>query len=653
MSANSILVDVGADGEAYKLTVDAGKLGRFEADSPYQFNEYGRLNEVLRGIEIGRCKLDDFRDIGSELYDSVFSGKTSKLLKELYSSIATDEIALLRLSLPRELQQLPWEALYNEQYSGFVSTHPNYCIVRETLDAEPYEGIPLKQMPITQLPLRMLVVIPEGSGLNVEQEWHNLQHVCDRYPKNIKPERLDGRVTPERLAAQLQRKVFNIVHFIGHGEVTGEDTFTIRMNDPRRRDELWMDAETFASLFYAHPPQLVVLNCCLGAAASPKRTLTGIAPALLRSGVPAVVAMRYEIADDIATEFTSKFYSELLGGNRPGRVDSAISCARQLIYQNKNEGTVRGFITPVLYLKRAQRHLFDIARASEVEDKEHSDGSVTEAIPEALQMCLEKLRLRDCVVIVGPGILCSGLLVRSGKQPPTVRELAERLAVECSYPWSSEYNNGKNTHEWLAGLLLPWVCQHYQKVKRRYALIKAIEDAYTGVDPPPVFKALARLGVPGIIYPHFDGLMEKAFLERNTPVQTIAAVDQRFESDIGGTVLICAKGTLRLKDSLVLTEEDHEKLHDRIAQLSPVLRDRMRGQVGRSVLFVGVSPRDELVRRIAAQVLEAGDNRTQGPTFFICGYQSTGDDAYWGKYDVRWISYDIDQLAEVIRRELQ
>lgn len=644
-----MLVDIRVAGDGYKLTVDAEQLGTVESESTYQFNESGRLADVIQTIEMGRCKLDHLRDVGSELYDSVFTGKTLELFESFRQATSTDDLALIRLRLPRALEQLPWEALYNEQYSGFVGTHPSYCIAREPLG----ETTPGQIHPAKQPPLTMLAVIPEGSGLNVEQEWHNLQQICEKHSGVLRAERIDGRVTPERLGARLEQKAYDIVHFIGHGEVSGSDSFTIRLNDPRDGEELWMDAETFASLFYLHPPRLAVLNCCLGAAASPKRSLTGMSPALVRSGVTAVVAMRYEIPDDVAAEFTNSFYRELLGGKKPGRVDSAVSCARQLIYRNKVDSTLRGFITPVLYLKHGNEHLFDLPDLYETEAEDKEEITVSVEVPETLRMCIEKLRRRDCIVVVGPGSLSSSPVTRSGKQAPTMRELAVRLATECNYPWAAESSSEKNTQDWINDLLLPWVCQHYQKVKRRYALIGSIEEAYNGVDPPAIFRLLTRLGIPGIVYTHFDGLIEKAFLERNTPVQTIAAVDQRFESDSGGTILLCPKGLIRLKDSLVLTEEDNERLYDRITQLSPVLRDRMRGQVGRSAVFVGVSPRDQLVRRIAGQLLEAGDSRTQGPTFFVSGYQSTGDDAYWGKYDVRWISCDIDAFTNLLRRELQ
>jgi hypothetical protein len=184
-------------------------------------------------------------------------------------------------------------------------------------------------------------------------------------------------------------------------------------------------------------------------------------------------------------------------------------------------------------------------------------------------------------------------------------------------------------------------------------LIKAIELAYSGAEPPPLLRLLARFDVPGIVYMPFVGLAEVAFSGRPKSPQTITGIEQQSSSDITGTVLMCPKGTLRQKNSLILTEEDHELLYERLSRLSPVLRDHLRGGVGRSALFVGVSPRDELARRVASQVLEAGENRIQGPTFFVAGYHSMADDAYWDKYRVRWISCDIARFASDLSRIVQ
>ena len=652
MRPNSILVDIRAPGAQSAETATTGftltlTTGTESVKGTFDCELNGRLADVLQKVDLGRCNLDDIRDIGSELYSGMFSSKAEKeAFSSVRRSVAGDDVALVRLSLPNEFLQLPWEGLYDETFGAFIGTHPNYCIVREPSGDE---GAKDEVGGFSRRPLSMLVVIPDGSGLNVEQEWHNIEQICEQFPQNIKPERFGGRVTPDLLGNRLENANYNIVHFIGHGEVVGDDSFTIRLNDPSGGEEFWMPGETFASLFFRRSPQLVILNCCLSAAASPQRTLSGIAPALLRAGVLGVVAMRYEIPDQVAAEFAGSFYHELLGGRTPGWVDSAVSRARQAIYRNATSSTTRGFITPVLYLKKGREHLFDIPVTQEKPARLSTSTHVEKKLPENLDACMERLQKRECVAVLGPGVLSSSVLTRSGKKPPSMCELAERLARECGYPWEQEFAVKSCTEDWHAGLLLPWVCQHYQRIQKRYALIRSLDEAYTGAETPPLFRSLTRLGMPGIVYTNFDGLVEKAFQESNIPVQTVAAVDQRFESDGTPTVLMCPRGLLRFKDSLILTEEDHEKLYERVARWDPVLRDRMRGQVGRSTLFLGVSPRDELVRRIAGQLLAAGEDRMQGPTFFFCNYHSIGDDAYWSKYDVRWINYDIHDFSEILR----
>jgi hypothetical protein len=72
--------------------------------------------------------------------------------------------------VPAELRHLPWECLYEEARGfGFLLNDPRYGLVR---DAPAVETREIAARP--SLPLRMLVVIPQGSQLNVEKELHGL-----------------------------------------------------------------------------------------------------------------------------------------------------------------------------------------------------------------------------------------------------------------------------------------------------------------------------------------------------------------------------------------------------------------------------------------------------------------------------------------------
>ena len=53
---------------------------------------------------------------------------------------------------------------------------------------------------------------------------------------------------------------------------------------------------------------------------------------------------------------------------------------------------------------------------------------------------------------------------------------------------------------------------------------------------------------------------------------------------------------------------------------------------------------DEFVSRL----LESGPRRLQVPTFFACSEQADVDDAFWEKFDVRWLPGKLDELVNGI-----
>jgi hypothetical protein len=73
----------------------------------------------------------------------------------------------------------------------------------------------------------------------------------------------------------------------------------------------------------------------------------GIAPHLVRRGIPAVIAMRYAIADSTAKLFADEFYRTLALG---WPVDAAIQTTRNGISMEVGLDR-RDFATPVLFMR--------------------------------------------------------------------------------------------------------------------------------------------------------------------------------------------------------------------------------------------------------------------------------------------------------------
>src|SRR5205814_2212187 len=114
----------------------------------------------------------------------------------------------------------------------FLASSGKYNIVRD-----PPENLQLQRIvPKSTARLRLLVVIPMGSGLDVEREWRNLDQAIEPVRHRIDIERLDGAVTVDRLGRELSKGRWDILHFIGHGQITEAGEFEIRLNQEDGRE---------------------------------------------------------------------------------------------------------------------------------------------------------------------------------------------------------------------------------------------------------------------------------------------------------------------------------------------------------------------------------------------------------------------------------
>jgi len=156
---------------------------------------------------------------------------------------------------------------------------------------------------------------------------------------------------------------WHIFHFVGHGDFDrnrGEGR--VAFSDETGR-QVVLQARHLARLLDDHRDlRLVFLNSCEGAKGSEGDPFSGTAATLVRRGVPAVVAMQYEITDKAAIQFSRSFY-HALANNLP--VDAAVAAARTAV--SINDTLEWG--TPVLYMRSPDGQLFDIKK-EEIEEEE-------------------------------------------------------------------------------------------------------------------------------------------------------------------------------------------------------------------------------------------------------------------------------------------
>jgi hypothetical protein len=368
--------------------------------------------------------------------------------------------------------------------------------------------------------------------------------------------------------------------------------------------------------------------------------MSGLGPSLLRAGVPAIVAMRYEMPDEDAIRFSRRFYQELLTGSSPGRVDLAVESARESLERNKDPDAARPFVTPVLFLA-GDAWLFDLAPVASRSGAQTAPGlgwqpCAGSPIPEKL---IKVLREGRCIPVIGPRVLTAGA-VRAGPQPLSLQKLAKDLAVQFSYPHEQDFHLCEVAGDWVDSMLLQWVCELAQSQPDPSELTEAIQNAYKGRQPPSLLSLIAEWNVSGLFYLHFDGLLEEAFELKGRPVRVLPAVDAPVPPG-NDPLLVHVRGTYQNGDSLVLTEQDHQILWDRLGKMAPELTRLIRGPELRSILLLGVNPRDPLVKRLFSKLVEGLSERSRGPVFFVCREGEQGD-SYWDRYHVHWIEADLE-----------
>ena len=115
--------------------------------------------------------------------------------------------------------------------------------------------------------------------------------------------------TLSSLRRQLQVEKYHVLHFIGHGgfDEQGQDgALALEAAEGKTRlvtgRSLWHDGPHHRRL------RLAVLNACEGGRNARDDPFSGVAQALVRPGIPAVIAMQFEISDPAALVFSQSFY---------------------------------------------------------------------------------------------------------------------------------------------------------------------------------------------------------------------------------------------------------------------------------------------------------------------------------------------------------
>ncbi len=347
--------------DGYRTRVIASPEGEAEASFVLPFTDkdlrilvlevvgsIGRLRRNVRRIDTQERQL--IENFGGELYEALFTGPVGDCLQRSRVTANSRDAGLrIRLRLPGALANVPWEYLYDAQH-GFLGLDPDTALVRYLELPEPVQPLPIRP------PLRILAMISAPSDmaeLDVEKEWGKLK-------ETLEPLKSQGLVEVERLEdgtlARLTRRLglgeYHVLHFIGHGGYDEDDQDgALALEDDRGKARL-VAGRVLRMMIRHRSLRLVVLNACEGSRVAPDDPFSGVAQALARQGIPAVVAMQFEISDPAALAFSQSFYQAIADGLP---VDVATVEARRTMFADNNEIE---WATPVLYLRSKDGRIF-------------------------------------------------------------------------------------------------------------------------------------------------------------------------------------------------------------------------------------------------------------------------------------------------------
>ena len=258
----------------------------------------------------------------------------------------------LSLAAAPALLSVPWEFLY--QRPRFLASQRKSPVVR-LLDT----GIATDAVVIDSA-VRILGVVASPADLtplDVAKERAGVEQA-------VATMRELGRVeldwlepaTPKRLRETLRDGSYHVLHYIGHSAFTDAGDGVVFLEDDDGSSRA-VDETLLANLLSDQDRlRLVVLNSCEGARTTISDPYAGVATTLVSLGVPAVVAMQFEISDTAAIVFGTELYVNLIGRQTP--IDAAIAEARKAVY---SEVDPIEWATPVLFLRDPDVQLFDFA----------------------------------------------------------------------------------------------------------------------------------------------------------------------------------------------------------------------------------------------------------------------------------------------------
>jgi|GEM_PF-5483215 len=370
----------GYDAATGNFLVRAARVpGIGEQKQPQKVSVSTRFRELLPALAFRDLTRAQLIELGLEIGNTLLPGGQAgdQSVRELFfkarDRLQNGQKLRLRLKINEvanfELTTLPWEFAFlrdsntpinQAQISDFLVLDHRISMVR----SEVLTGQGLQEYPPVNGPIGLLALLvsPKSAtqfpALDLAPEQAAIQAVVDKLPQ-VRATYLNEITGDNGLQKLLiNHKGTHILHFAGHGyfakemgdeigQVIGRGGLVLADDKGEAR---LVPVDTLAPILRGRDLRLVVLAACEGAQRDAVNAWSGVAPALIRAGIPAIVGMQYSISNANATQFSDLFYTALTQG---AGVDKALYEARLAMSQADEATLQTEFGFPALYLRMA------------------------------------------------------------------------------------------------------------------------------------------------------------------------------------------------------------------------------------------------------------------------------------------------------------
>jgi hypothetical protein len=353
----------------FSLRIFDSPVGEGEFGEEVTINDWEKIEKWRTALAKRTISPKDLIEFARRLGTIILPPYARGLYKRSLDKLEEGEGLRVRLRLTQELAFLPWEYALVELHGGEPTAEDYWAldfrisIVRhEAIDrpAAPFRSTATRRVIFATASPKPYEKYPElrlsEEQKAIKEQLNKVHGVLAEYHPDFKTEKDSKGITQDEIQ-ELLKEPADIFYFSGHGifrkdpQTTHGHGAIIIADENNKAQEL--QADILSGMLAEGHIRLVILDACESGERDRYQQWSSVALALLKAGIPAVVAMQFSIYDDLTKEFSRILYGYLVAGLT---IDEAVAQGRRAVY--RADSKQRDWGSPVLYMRNAGGNIF-------------------------------------------------------------------------------------------------------------------------------------------------------------------------------------------------------------------------------------------------------------------------------------------------------